>query len=320
MLVTTLSTPIRFAAMKVSPSAEHPGEAERRPGGRSGRAPRACGAGSSDGSRCAGTSGEPSSGTQAGAARDRVQLASRAPARARSPARRPPRPARRPAAMRSAAPRRAPPRPSRSSRSRLLAQRLQLLGQPLGVGGRHEDAVDTVADDVRVAGDVGGDHRRAGRERLGQDHAEALARRATGRRADRPRASRRQSSSSGTRPERLDQALDLGVGEVAARSRHRSAPTTVSVARLVLDQRLERGEQHRQPLALLGSAHEQHPQLVGRGLRRRPAAPRCRRRWGSPCSCPRTSAARSRPQPRRRRSARAIWLKLRRAPASDRRS
>ena len=57
-----------------------------------------------------------------------------------------------------------------------MLQALQLLGEALRVAGRDEDAVDAVADDVRVAGDVGGDDRRARGEGLGQDHPEALAR------------------------------------------------------------------------------------------------------------------------------------------------
>ena len=51
----------------------------------------------------------------------------------------------------------------------------QRLGQGGGVAARHEHAVDPVAHDVAVAGDVGGDDRRAGGEGLGEHHAEALA-------------------------------------------------------------------------------------------------------------------------------------------------
>ena len=57
-------------------------------------------------------------------------------------------------------------------RQRQVAQRL---GERRGVAARHEQAVDAVADDVAIAGDVGGDDGRAGREALGQDHAEGLA-------------------------------------------------------------------------------------------------------------------------------------------------
>ena len=59
---------------------------------------------------------------------------------------------------------------------RLVMGTLQLLGEALWIGGRDQDAVDAVADDVVVAGDVGGDHRCAGGEGLGEHHAEALAR------------------------------------------------------------------------------------------------------------------------------------------------
>ena len=63
MLVTTLSTPIRFAAMKVSTRPSTPARASAAR--RAVRAcPGACGTGSSDGSRFAGTSGEPSTGTR----------------------------------------------------------------------------------------------------------------------------------------------------------------------------------------------------------------------------------------------------------------
>ena len=58
---------------------------------------------------------------------------------------------------------------------RAEAEVAELLGEPLRVGGRDEDPVDAVGDDVVVAGDVRRDDRRPGGERLGQDHAEALA-------------------------------------------------------------------------------------------------------------------------------------------------
>ena len=57
----------------------------------------------------------------------------------------------------------------------LVVGALQLLGEALRVGGRHQHAVDAVGDDVAVAGDRRGDHRGPGGEGLGQDHAEALA-------------------------------------------------------------------------------------------------------------------------------------------------
>ena len=56
----------------------------------------------------------------------------------------------------------------------LMREQLQLLGERLRVGGRHEDAVDAIGDDVAVAGDRRGDDARARGHRLDQDHAEAL--------------------------------------------------------------------------------------------------------------------------------------------------
>ena len=54
-------------------------------------------------------------------------------------------------------------------------ERTQRLGQRERIAGRREHTVDPVAHDVAVAGDVRGDDGRAGSERLGEDHAEALA-------------------------------------------------------------------------------------------------------------------------------------------------
>ncbi len=54
-------------------------------------------------------------------------------------------------------------------------ERAQRLGERERVAGGHEQSVAPVAHDVAVAGDVRGDHRRRGGERLRQHHAEALA-------------------------------------------------------------------------------------------------------------------------------------------------
>ena len=51
---------------------------------------------------------------------------------------------------------------------------LELFGQPLGIGRGHEDPVMPVADDVAVAGNVGGDHWSSGGKCLRQDHSETL--------------------------------------------------------------------------------------------------------------------------------------------------
>ena len=57
----------------------------------------------------------------------------------------------------------------------LVIEVAQRLGQSLRIGRGHEHAVDAVAHDVAVAGDVGGDDRRSCGERLGEHHSEALA-------------------------------------------------------------------------------------------------------------------------------------------------
>jgi hypothetical protein len=56
-----------------------------------------------------------------------------------------------------------------------VVELLQLLGEALGVGGRNENAVDAIGDDVAVAGDLRRDDGGAGGERLDEDHPEALA-------------------------------------------------------------------------------------------------------------------------------------------------
>ena len=94
---------------------------------------------------------------------------------ARAPARRPRAPQRRRAARRSA-------RRARARRAAISARRrgssasrrsasASASASPRGV----EHAVEAVAHDVAIAGDVRGHDRRAGGEGLGQDHAEALA-------------------------------------------------------------------------------------------------------------------------------------------------
>ena len=172
--------------------------------------------------------------------------------RSRSRPRRPPGPARRRAARRTA---RAVSQ--RGGRQRVAAggverQRPQRLAERGGVAARHEDAVGAVVDDVAVAGDVGGDDRRAGRKRLGQDHAEALA------------AQRRGGQDVGL-------AQDLDLGRVVDLAQDGDALAAVEQQRLdllgrgaddlqlgghVLAQRLEGAQQHRQALALDGLADE----------------------------------------------------------------
>ena len=99
---------------------------------------------------------------------------------------------------------------------------LELLGEALRIAGRDEDAVDAVLDDVAVAGDLGGDHRRTGREGLGQDHAEALAR-------ERRRAEHvglvqlLPQALTGDAPMEVDEAQQVGVGDVSG-GRPRARP------------------------------------------------------------------------------------------------
>ena len=126
-------------------------------------------------------------------------------------------------------------------------------------------------DDVAVAGDVRGDDRRAGRERLGQHHAEALA------------AERRRAEHVGRARARRCFAL------VVDACRARVTPRAVEQQRRdllrrraddrqlggdVLAQRLEGAQQHRQALALDGLADERRsaaarPARAPRGARRR---------------------------------------------------
>ncbi len=191
---------------------------------------------------------------------------------------------------------------------RLLVEVAQRLGQRLGVGGRNEHAVDPVAHDVAVAGDVGGDDRGAGGKRLGEHHAEALA-------AQRGRAQDVGALQLGRLALVVDLAqrayaaiVDEQRGEFLARRADHG-----QLARDVLAQRLEGPQQQRQALALDRLADEHDPQtVVALGPATAPAGPRApgrrdRRgpRWGSPGSDRRRTAGPSTRPPPRRRSARA---------------
>jgi hypothetical protein len=57
----------------------------------------------------------------------------------------------------------------------LCPQVVQRCGERARVAGRDEHAVGAVADDLAIAGDVGRNHGRARRKRLGEDHPKALA-------------------------------------------------------------------------------------------------------------------------------------------------
>jgi hypothetical protein len=147
----------------------------------------------------------------------------------------------------------------------LVMGALQLLGEPLRVAGRDEDAVDAVADDVAVAGDRRGDRRGAGGKRLGQDHAEALARERGG--AEHVGLVQRPPEPVfGDATADLDPAQRLRVGEV---TQHVVAfgADHCEAGGDVLDQRFEGAQQDRQALALLRPADEQHAQLPADRLR-----------------------------------------------------
>ena len=142
-------------------------------------------------------------------------------------------------------------------------QRVQRLADRGGVARLHEQAVGAVANHVAIAGDVGGDDRSTGRERLGQHHAEALA------------AERRRDQHVGLvhQPPLLvvghaaDDVDPVGVEQVrldlvAGRSRDGQARGDAGGA-----QRLEGAQRDGQALALLGPAEEQQAHVVGLGLR-----------------------------------------------------
>ena len=207
----------------------------------------------------------------AGRAQPRRPPRARCGARGRAPRwrpRRPRRPRRRPGARRSAGRARPRRRPSpRGAPARAEVE--QRLGEGAGVAARHQQAVDAVAHDVAVAGDVGGDDRGAGREGLGEHHAEALA------------AQRGRAQDVGLAQRR---AL-LGVGDLArargcrgrpgawGRPRPASAPTIVSSAGMCSRSASKARSRIGQALALHGLAHEERRAAASAG---RPRAVRGR--------------------------------------------
>ena len=180
----------------------------------------------------------------------------------------------------------------------------QRLGERGRVAARHEQAVDAVGHDVAVARDVRRDDRRAGRERLGQHHAEALA--AERRRAQHVRLGEHRRLRSSLH---LPCATTSRVSSMSGTSSSALDADDVQRRRDVLAQRLEGAQQHRQPLALDRLADEGDPQRAvlvhGLGRTRRRRRPGRRRRWGSRGTSRRRSAAPSRRRPARPRSARA---------------
>ena len=221
----------------------------------------------------------------AGAARARAAARPRAARRSAPPARRIApsgagtatrvlvgrrRPARPPAATRSARRSTAAPRASRVDARGIERQVAQRLGQRRRVPARHEHPVHPGGDDVAVARDVRRDDRRPGRERLRQDHPERLA-------AERRRAQHVGVAQRG----RLDGVVDAPErGHALAldqqrRQLLRRQPDDRQLGRNLAAQRLEGAQQHRQALALDGLADEHDPQRLARAPAR---AARARRR------------------------------------------
>jgi hypothetical protein len=139
---------------------------------------------------------------------------------------------------------------------REIAQRL---GQRGRVAAREQHAVDAVTHDVAVAGDVGGDDRRARGEGLREDHPEALA-------AQRRRGQHVRAREDGLLRGVVDlaQRLDVPVvhdevGDLGGPGAHQRQPRRHDLA-----QRLEGAQQHRQTLALHGLADEDDLERVGR--------------------------------------------------------
>ena len=147
-------------------------------------------------------------------------------------------------------------------------QPAQGLGEGERVARGHEHPVEPVADHVAVAGDVRGQHRRARREGLRQDHAEALAAERGGAQHV-GRLQLRQLARLVDLAERAHAVAvehhvgDLGLPRTDDRERRRD----------LLAQRLEGGQQHGQTLAFHGLPDEHDPQRLLRaawlGLRRR---------------------------------------------------
>ena len=303
MLVTTRSTPIRCAAMKVRPTPTIAGDAEPDPPrGPVAAARRAPAPGRATAAAAPGPASRPSAGVEAEPARE--PLAGASPARGpRSRARR-----RRSTSAATARPgvalrRRARRRAHAREPLGRTAQRLQLLGEPLRVGGRDQDAVLAVGDHVGVAGDVRGEHRGAGGERLGEDHAEALARQRRG--AEQVGLVQAAPELVAVDPaERVDPLPATPGRRGSGRPRRASAPITVSRASSCSTSASNAVSSTGRPLRSSGPADEDQPQLRRRAASGPPAGRRRRRRSGSRRRCRRTSAGRSRPRPRRRRSGR----------------
>ena len=143
---------------------------------------------------------------------------------------------------------------------RLEVEALELLGEPLRIGGWNEDAVDAVAHDLGVPGYLGGHDGSPGGEPLDQDHSEALAVERGGTQdvglvQGAPQRFARDPA------EGIDVQRDLRVGEVARDVVSIGADHGEARGK-VADQLLEGRKQDREALALLGASDEDQPQLL----------------------------------------------------------
>ena len=151
---------------------------------------------------------------------------------------------------------------------RVERQVAQRLGQPRGVAARDEHAVDAVGHHVAVAGDVGCDDRAAGRERLGEHHAERLA-------AERRRAQQVGAHERGVAggvvdpPERVMPSPSCTSGAISSAVE----PDDRQLGGNLGAQRLEGAQEHGQALALDGLADERDPQRLARRPGRGPGTP-----------------------------------------------
>ena len=159
-------------------------------------------------------------------------------------------------ALRRLAGRHAHRRPAR----RLEVEALELLGEPLRIGGWNEDAVDAVAHDLGVPGYLRGHDGSPGGEPLDQHHSKALTVERGGTQdvglvQGAPQRLARDPA------EGIDVQRDLRVGEVARDVVSIGADHGEARGK-VADQLLEGRKQDREALALLGASDEDQPQLL----------------------------------------------------------
>ena len=137
---------------------------------------------------------------------------------------------------------------------------MQRLGQGGGVAALDQHAVLARRDDVAIAGDVRREHRRAGRERLGEHHAEGLAAQRRGAQQVGGGEHRVLLGVARSRPSAVTPAASTSSGPSS------SAPDADhrQLGRDLLAQRLEGAQEDRQALALDGLADEGDPQRLAR--------------------------------------------------------